>query len=130
MLWLRRKLLRDRPEVIHFQWLPLPFVDRRFLAGLRRIAPLVLTVHDTNPFNGSPSSGLQGVGMGKLFGAFERLIVHTTRGRERLIGQGVDPSCVSVLPHGLLGDAAPALPRGRVSGIVTFLVFGKIKPYK
>jgi glycosyltransferase involved in cell wall biosynthesis len=130
MLWLRRKLIRDRPEVIHFQWLPLPLVDRRFLAGFRQIAPLVLTVHDTNPFNGAPSSGLQGVGMSKLFGAFERLIVHTTRGRERLIGQGVDPSRVSVLPHGLLGDAATALPLDHVNGVVTFLVFGKIKPYK
>ncbi len=134
MFWLRRRLRRDPPEIIHFQWLPLPFVDRHFLRGLHRIAPLVLTVHDTNPFNGAPSSGLQGVGMTQLFGAFERLIVHTARGRERLIDQGVDPSSISVLPHGLLGgDASPQSQEGsrdQPDGTVTFLVFGKIKPYK
>jgi glycosyltransferase involved in cell wall biosynthesis len=131
MFWLRRGLRRNPPDVIHFQWLPLPFVDRRFLAGLRRIAPLVLTVHDTNPFNGAPSSGLQGVGMAKLFGAFERLVVHTARGRERLIDQHVDPSRISVLPHGLLGaEAAARATREQAGAIVTFLVFGKIKPYK
>jgi len=131
MLWLRRRLRRDPPDIIHFQWLPLPFVDRRFLAGLRRIAPLVLTVHDTNPFNGAPSSGLQGVGMAKLFGAFERLVVHTVRGRDRLIDQHVDPSRISVLPHGLLGaDAAARAIREQAGPVVTFLVFGKIKPYK
>ena len=41
MLWLRRSLGKLRPDIIHFQWLPLPVIDRRFLAGLRRIAPLV-----------------------------------------------------------------------------------------
>jgi glycosyltransferase involved in cell wall biosynthesis len=130
MFWLRRRLRLNPPEIIHFQWLPLPFVDRHFLEGLRRIAPLVLTVHDTNPFNGAPSSGLQGVGMGRLFGAFERLIVHTRRGRERLIEQGVDPSRVLVLPHGLLGDNTPVEGQHQANGEVTFLVFGKIKPYK
>ncbi len=30
---LRRRLATDRPDVIHFQWLPLPLVDRHFLAG-------------------------------------------------------------------------------------------------
>jgi glycosyltransferase involved in cell wall biosynthesis len=130
MFWLRRRLRLNPPDIIHFQWLPLPFVDRHFLEGLHRIAPLVLTVHDTNPFNGAPSSGLQGVGMARLFGAFERLIVHTTRGRERLIEQGVDPSRVAVLPHGLLGDNTPIEVPDQATGDVTFLVFGKIKPYK
>lgn len=46
-MWrLGRVLRRARPDVIHFQWLPLPLVDRQMLAQLRRIAPLVLTVHD------------------------------------------------------------------------------------
>ena len=43
-MWrLIRVLHRARPDIIHFQWLPLPLVDRQMLARLRRIAPLVLT---------------------------------------------------------------------------------------
>lgn len=142
MLWLRRRLRTHPVDIIHFQWLPLPFVDRHFLAGLRRTAPLVLTVHDTNPFNGNPSSGLQGLGMAGTFNSFDRLIVHTARGRERLLAQGADPARVTVLPHGLLGggpspapspagDPPSDAPSGDpMDGVVTFLVFGKIKPYK
>ena len=59
MVRLVRRLEAWRPDVIHFRWLPLPVVDRWFLRRLRRLAPLVLTVHDTEPFQGSPSSPLQ-----------------------------------------------------------------------
>src|SRR5882672_8361310 len=40
------------PDIIHFQWSPLPVVDRLFLGDLRRLAPVVLTAHDSQPFNG------------------------------------------------------------------------------
>ena len=133
------RLRRERPDVIHFQWLPLPFADRRFLPALARIAPLVLTVHDSTPFNGNPGSRLQRIGATDCFGAFDRLIVHTERFRERLLAQGVPAERVARIPHGLLGpahsDAAatPAAPDPAGSGPPrpsTFLMFGQIKPYK
>jgi glycosyltransferase involved in cell wall biosynthesis len=134
MLWLRRALAAWRPDVLHFQWLPLPALDRRFLPGLRRLAPLVLTVHDTNPFNGDPSTALQGVGTARAWNAFDRLIVHTARGRERLVGGGADPARGAVLPHGPLGQpaaaAGSAASADAMDGPVTFLLFGKFKPYK
>ena len=52
MAALKSRLARDRPDIIHFQWLPLPIVDRFFVTAMRPIAPIVLTVHDSNPFNG------------------------------------------------------------------------------
>ncbi|MBV9654970.1 MAG: glycosyltransferase family 4 protein [Acetobacteraceae bacterium] len=130
MLWLRRAVRAWRPDVLHFQWLPLPVIDRRFLPGLRRLAPLVLTVHDTDPFNGDPSAALQGIGATGAFGAFDRLIVHTASGRERLIAGGADPARVTVMPHGPLGTPVPAPAPDAMDGDVTFLLFGKIKPYK
>ena len=129
MLSLLRRLRRDRPDVIHFQWLPLPVVDRRFLAGLGAVAPLVLTVHDTNPFNGNPSAGLQQRGFFDAFRSFARLIVHTAQGRARLHQHGVPADQVAVLPHGTLLHA-PARPPDPMAGPLTFLLFGKIKPYK
>ena len=136
MAGLGARLRRQRPDVIHFQWLPLPVVDRRFLAGLRRIAPLVLTVHDSNPFNGNPAAGLQRHGLGGSFWFFGGVILHTQQGRARLIAQGVDPERIAVLPHGLLGATRPALPAedaaggDAMAGELVFLLFGKIKPYK
>lgn len=118
-----------RPDVIHFQWLPLPAADRRLLAGFRRIAPLVLTVHDTDPFNGNPASRLQRLGAEACLACFDLLIVHTTQGLWRLRAQGVPASRIALLPHGLLTPPAPAGP-DPMEGALTFLCFGRMKPYK
>ena len=129
MLLLLRRLRRERPDVIHFQWLPLPLVDSRLLGLFRRVAPLVLTVHDTNPFNGDPSASLQQRGFFRSLDGFDRLIVHTAQGRERLCNAGVPGSRVLVLPHGMLLDPPPYAD-DPMTGPMTFLLFGKIKPYK
>lgn len=129
MLGLLRRLRRDRPDVIHFQWLPLPVVDRRLLGAFRAVAPLVLTVHDTNPFNGDPSAGLQQRGFFQGLAGFGRLIVHTAQGKARLQRSGIPPERLRVLPHGLLMPPPPRVP-DRMDGPVTFLLFGKVKPYK
>ncbi len=129
MLGLLQRLRRERPDVIHFQWLPLPMVDRAFLGRLRRVAPLVLTVHDTNPFNGDPSARLQQRGFFQSLTEFGTLIVHTVQGQARLTGSGVQAERLLVLPHGTL-LSPPARTDDPMQGPLTFLLFGKIKPYK
>jgi glycosyltransferase involved in cell wall biosynthesis len=129
---LLRRLQRERPDVIHFQWLPLPLIDRAFLAAFRRIAPVVLTVHDTNAFNGDPTARLQRVGFAAALAACDRLIVHTAQGEARLRALGMPHGAISVLPHGLLEtEAEIASPSASAEpGALTFVLFGKIKPYK
>jgi glycosyltransferase involved in cell wall biosynthesis len=104
------------------------------LRGFRRIAPLVLTVHDTNPFNGNPAAALQRHGAEASLAAFDRLIVHTEQGLERLLAQGIAPERIALLPHGLLAVAPDAAPEPAAAdamrGPLTFLLFGKLKPYK
>lgn len=132
MTRLRRELAAWSPDAIHFQWLPLPVVDGLFLPLLRRIAPLVLTVHDTLPFNGSPRSSIQVAGAFRAFRHFDHLIVHTEQGRQRIapLARGG----VSRVPHGLLHDglssASPVTPRIGANDHITLLMFGQIKPYK
>jgi len=126
-----RRITQWRPDVIHFQWLALPLLDRRFLPRLRRIAPLVLTVHDSNPFNGNPAAFVQKLGINASLAYFDRIIVHTEQGRARLAQQGIDHARVMVMPHGLLGASdAKAEAKDTIQGRLTFLLFGKLKPYK
>jgi len=126
-----RRIGQWRPDVIHFQWLALPLLDRCFLPQLRRIAPLVLTVHDTNPFNGNPAAFVQKLGITASLACFDRFIVHTEQGRARLAQQGIDQAHVTVMPHGLLGAPdAKAEASDTMQGRLTFLLFGKLKPYK
>lgn len=131
-LW--RTLWLWRPDVIHFQWCPLPAVDARFLPLFRRIAPIVLTVHDTMPFNGAPGSGLQTLGALSVMRAFDHLIVHTDQGLERVSAHVGGAERIARIPHGLLHDESDRRPptpaEAAPDGTVTFLLFGQIKPYK
>jgi glycosyltransferase involved in cell wall biosynthesis len=129
MAGLLRLLKQRRPDAIHFQWLPLPVIDARMLGGFASIAPTVLTVHDTDPFNGSPSARLQKLGIAGAVGRFSRIIVHTRQGFARLTEQGIEPRRIAVIPHGPL---APLHDGGTdmMDGPLTLTLFGKIKPYK
>lgn len=128
MLGLLQRLRREQLDVIHFQWLPLPLLDNRFLSALGRLAPLVLTVHDTNPFNGDPTARVQGHGFFSALSRFDALIVHTRQGMERLRAAGLTQVPLSVVPIGVTPEPEPGV--GERDGTVTFLLFGKIKPYK
>ena len=134
------EMARRRPDVIHIQWLPLPMIDGRFLRRLRAIAPLVLTVHDTTPFNGAPGSRLQSLGAANIDRHFDALITHTETGRHLVAQRLGEADRVHQVAHGLLHDTALQDPVGTSEGVlapvpgterpVTFLLFGKLKPYK
>jgi glycosyltransferase involved in cell wall biosynthesis len=131
-MWRLAEILeRERPDIIHFQWLPLPIVDRAFLARLRRVAPLIVTAHDSEPFNGNAGAALQQVGALDILGRFDRIIIHTEQARRRLTAQGLAPDRLCRIAHGFLDDDEPApLPAADPAAPVRFLLFGKLKPYK
>lgn len=126
------QLNRWAPDVIHFQWLPLPAMDRLALPWLRTIAPLVLTVHDTLPFNGTPGLALQTFGQLGALGQFDHLVVHTDQGRRRVAPYAT--AGISRIAHGLLHDGPapglPAPPSQIRDGELILLMFGHLKPYK
>lgn len=131
---LLKELREVRPDVIHVQWFPLPLVDRYFLARLRRIAPVVLTVHDTKPFHGSPTSRLQLLGWASILNEADHLIVHTEYSRSQLVNMGLTGAKVSVVAHGVLTPVrhvASEDPSQLCSdNEKIILMFGGIKPYK
>jgi glycosyltransferase involved in cell wall biosynthesis len=129
---LLRELRAFQPDVIHFQWAPLPAVDRLFLPALRRIAKTVLTVHDSAPFNGNPRSALQAAGAIKIMSSFDRLIVHTEAAAQRLRSYGMRAEQVVRVPHGPLEGSTPPVRRAArdEQAPVTVLLFGRIKHYK
>jgi glycosyltransferase involved in cell wall biosynthesis len=130
MARLRRALARRPPDVIHFEWLPLPAADRRLLGAFRALAPLVFTVHDTVPFNGAPSAAGQGDAQSACYALFDRLIVHTEQGRARLQAAGVPAARIARVPMGFMDEVPRDLPADAMQGEITFLMFGEIKPYK
>ena len=127
-----RTLARERPDIVHFQWLPLPVVDRAFLGRLARIAPLVVTCHDSQPFNANPGAAVQRLGATAVLARFDRVIIHTEQARPRLAAYGVDAARVQRIAHGFLDESEPVPPPAPITDgrPLRFLLFGKIKPYK
>lgn len=124
------RVARRRPDVVHFQWTVVPPLDSLAILAIRLLAPVVLTVHDTVPFNGERLNLLQNLAFDLPITLSHRVIVHTQVGRGRLLERGVPPDKVEVIPHGPLRlQATPSaeLTRDERYG---FVLFGELKPYK
>jgi len=128
MTRLTRMLQSSTPDVVHFQWLPLPWVDRPALAAMARRCSLVLTVHDATAQGGRGFARLQRSGFFSTLKYFSRLVVHNETGRQALVESGVDAATIEILPHPPL-----PLPDGRAQPDLSspvLMIFGEIKPYK
>jgi glycosyltransferase involved in cell wall biosynthesis len=120
---------RERPDVVHLQWLVLPLLDNPAYARLARRAPLVLTTHDSIAFHGRPSSSLQLLGHDRAVRRFAHHIAHTRHTVRQLARRGVPAERITLLPHPSL-ELPPAAAVAPRDGIVRILLLGALKPYK
>jgi glycosyltransferase involved in cell wall biosynthesis len=111
------RLRRRRADVAHFQWLAAPELDDRLL---RQRAPLVFTAHDLLPRRTAAKRDL----WRRLFGRFERIIVHSERGRDQL-AELTDPARLRVISHPVYASNPERRDDGR-----TLLCLGIIRSYK
>jgi glycosyltransferase involved in cell wall biosynthesis len=109
-----RSLALARPDVLHVQWLALPQAD----VHLRFRAPTVFTAHDLLPRRTASREQL----WRRILARFDRVVVHSERGRETLADLGVD---ARVIPHPVYPSAAARRDDG-----ATLLALGVIRPYK
>jgi len=156
---LRYRRAAGRADVVHFQWLPVQWLDPWLLPGHRGPArplvlpgrrgparpivlpghrdaarPLVLTAHDLLPRE--PRLG-QARAQRRCYEAVDAVIVHSEYGRRRLLeATALDPGKVRVIRHGafeyltrLPGEQPLSDDLGRVSEPVV-LFFGLMRPYK
>ncbi len=133
MFRLLNYLRKYKPNIIHFQWVPFPFVDSLFITYLRKIAPVILTVHDAHPYHNIPSSSLQLFRFSRIFRVFDHFIVHTKSSLKVLVEKwGVPENAISVIPHGLF-DHYTKINSNEIKDISDnnwIVFFGTIKPYK
>ena len=111
------RLIRRPADVLHLQWLAVPELDRVLL---RPRVPAVLTAHDLLPRRTASKHEL----WRSLFGRFERVVVHSERGRETLAPLAGEER-LRVIPHPVFRSDPPRADDGR-----TVLFFGVIRPYR
>ena len=112
------RLASARPDVLHVQWLAAPPLDALLL---RLRAPSVFTAHDLLPRRTADREDL----WRRLLRRFDRIVVHSERGRERLVELGVEPERLRVIPHPAFRSDPARTDDGR-----TVLCLGSIRPYK
>ena len=108
-------LVRRRADVLHLQWLAAPELDRLLL---RPRTPAVFTAHDLLPRRTATKQSL----WRSLLSRFDRVVVHSERGRVILADLGVE---ARVIPHPVFPSAPQRSDDGR-----TLLALGTIRPYK
>lgn len=124
------KIRRNKPNVVHVQWVVVPLLDILAMALIRRWCPLVLTVHDTVPYNGQKMPSLQHLGHTLPARLAHHIIVHTQSGRETMRRYGIAGERISVIPHGPLRLSVPSAACVTRDSRWTMVLFGEIKPYK
>ncbi len=112
------KLTASDADVVHLQWVALPEVDS-LLLRVRR--PLVFTAHDLLPRRTARHTRT----WRRLFDRFDRIVVHSERGRRTLVDFGVAERKLCVIPHPATRSDPVRADDGR-----TVLALGVIRPYK
>jgi glycosyltransferase involved in cell wall biosynthesis len=112
------RLARRKADVAHVQWLSAPEVDERLL---RLRAPAIFTAHDLLPRRTAAREAL----WRRLMSRFERIVVHSERGRDTLAELGVEPDRLRVIPMPVFPSNPPRNDDGH-----TLLCVGIIRPYK
>jgi glycosyltransferase involved in cell wall biosynthesis len=108
-------MLLRRPDVLHVQWLAAPELDRVLF---RPRTASVFTAHDLLPRRTAHKAKL----WQRLLRRFDRVVVHSERGRRTLQELGV---AAQVIPHPVFPSDPQRADDGR-----TLLAFGTIRPYK
>ncbi len=128
MLRFRREAEAD---VVHYQWLTVPALDRHLLPGLR---PRVMTAHYILP---PEASRHQVASARRVFDAMDAVVAHSEHSATRLRDEvGLNPAKVRIIPHGAF-DYLTRLPEEKplpeelagAEGPVV-LCFGLLRPYK
>jgi glycosyltransferase involved in cell wall biosynthesis len=112
------RLAALRPDVLHVQWLGAVEADRWLL---RTRCPTVFTAHDIVPRRTASKTGL----WRSVFARFDRVVVHSERGRRQLVALGVPHERLRVIPHPAFRSEVIREDDGR-----TALCLGVIRPYK
>lgn len=113
-----QRLQRLAADLVHLQWLTAPELDDRLL---RFRTPSVFTAHDLLPRRTAAKRAL----WLRLLSRFDRVIVHSERGRRALTELGLEPGRLHVIPHPTFRSDPARADDGR-----TLLCLGVLRSYK
>jgi glycosyltransferase involved in cell wall biosynthesis len=126
----RYRRVAEEADLVHYQWLPIPALDRHLLPPKR---PRVYTMHWRLPESGTRIART----LTRLLAEMDAVVVHSGHGARRLERDfGVPAERLRVIPHGAFDyltrqEREVPLPEElREVEAPVILAFGLIRPYK
>jgi glycosyltransferase involved in cell wall biosynthesis len=126
----RYRRAAEEADLVHYQWLPIPGLDRRLLPPRR---PRVYTMHWRLPEAGTRIART----LSRLLAEMDAVVVHSEHGAQRLQADfGVPPERLRVIPHGAFDyltrqpEEVPLPEKLREVEGPVILAFGLVRPYK
>jgi glycosyltransferase involved in cell wall biosynthesis len=96
-------LKNNQPDIIHFQWFRLPFLDYILLKTIKRLLPkskIVFTAHNVLPHDTGNKYQKR---YNEIYNLVDGIIVHTNSSRKEIIDRfNIYNDKIKVIPHGLL----------------------------
>ena len=127
---LRYRRVAEQTDLVHYQWLPIPALDRHLLPPKR---PRIYTMHWRLP----ETDSRVGRTLRKLLAKMDAVVVHSEHGAGRLRSDfGVPADRLRVIPHGAFDyltrqpDEQPLPEELSEVDAPVILAFGLIRPYK
>jgi len=131
---------KERPQIVHFQWLKMPAYDYKLLKRIKKLSvKVVFTAHNILPHDsGDRYAGIYG----KIYALADIIIVHSEKTKNELIQKyDLPQQKIKVVPHGILNFAEVDVQKVqthvtnfketyKTEGQVTFAVLGAISAYK
>ena len=71
---LRQYIVKNKFDIVHFEWFSLPWLEWLYLRSLKKYAKIVITVNDVIPFETRP---LEMQSLAQIYKAADAILVHT-----------------------------------------------------
>lgn len=127
-----------KPDILHFQWLPLievSTIERIFIKILRFLAPktkFLLTIHNVYPHDSSEEyKQVYRKRLSKVEPYFDKFIVHLeTTKRDFCSAFGISTERVKVIHHGVLKPKGHDTVRRKRGNVLRLIMYGNQSTYK
>lgn len=128
---LLKSVKKEKPDIIHFQWFKIPFLDYAIIKCIKQCSPNTTIVHTAHNVLPHDSGAKYTKIYRKIYNFVDNIIVHAEITKKEICNEfGVSDNKITVIPHGFLPTKYkfPKIKNG--NNIITFSFIGFLSDYK
>lgn len=132
---LKQYICDNNIDIVHLQWFSLPWIEWIYISQIKKIAKVVITVHDIIPFDNRP---FEMESLNKIYDRADYLFIHTPTAYKLFHENYATKTPVKIITQGFcckadykrISNAEAKHHFGIPENSVVFLYYGTIRPSK